>query len=82
MDSPHRRAANSRVPPLHLPQGACTRLWSRQNDHSVDGRTSARILGPLPSDVPASSSRNICANAVAQDKSDENGKPNHDEQGL
>ena len=26
MDSPHRRAANSRVPPLHLPQGACTRL--------------------------------------------------------
>jgi hypothetical protein len=26
MDWPHRRAANSRVPPLHLPQGACTRL--------------------------------------------------------
>ena len=26
MDWPHRRAAYSRVPPLHLPQGACTRL--------------------------------------------------------
>ena len=26
MDWSHRRAAYSRVPPLHLPQGACTRL--------------------------------------------------------
>ena len=38
LDRPHRRAARSRVPPLPLPQGACTRLCVFRAERSISQR--------------------------------------------